>query len=515
MATRKKPVSKMTRGERACAFIQEFCRVPEGALVGQPLILAPFQKRFILAIYDSKVGTRRAFLSIARKNGKTGLIAAILLVHLVGPEAKLNSQIVSGARSREQAGQVFNYASKMVTLNPELGKLVKIIPSGKRLIGINRNVEYRALAAEGSTAMGLSPVLAIMDELGQIRGQQDDFVDAITTSQGAHDAPLLIGISTMAPTDADLFSIWLDDAIKSKDPRIVCHVYDAPKDADLLSRKAWKAANPGLGLFRSLEDIREQAEAAYRMPSNEATFRNLCLNQRVEVTSPFVTRKVWQENGAIPALLEGLDVYGGLDLSSVSDLTALVLVSEYGDVHSTFWLPAVGLAEKSKKDRVPYDMWAKMGYLETTPGRAIEYEFVAEHLRGVFDRCNVKAIAFDRYNMRFLRPWLEKVGFSDDELDRFREFGQGFVSMSPALRELESRLLMKKLKHGNQPVLTMCANNATVLTDPAGNRKFIKGKATGRIDGMVSLAMAVGVMPAAETVETSFWETTTDEKIPS
>jgi phage terminase large subunit-like protein len=242
------------------------------------------------------------------------------------------------------------------------------------------------------------------------------------------------------------------------------------------------------------EEVRRQASDAKRMPSREASFRNLILNQRVEARNPFVSRAIWAENGATPAPIEGCEVYGGLDLSSVHDLTALVLATPDGDVHPTFWLPGDGLAEKSRLDRVPYDLWARQGFLETTPGRAIEYEFIAEYLRGVFDRCNVVAMAFDRYNMRFLKPWLVRAGFSDEELARFVEFGQGFVSMSPAIRQLESMLLAKKISHGNHPVLTMCAANATVTMDPAENRKFVKGKTTGRIDGMVALAMAVGAM---------------------
>ena len=197
----------MTRAEKVIAFCERYLKVPEGALVGQPLNLADFQKEFIREIYDNPQGTRRAYLAIARKNGKTGLIAALLLAHLVGPEAKPNTQIVSGARSRDQAALVFALADKMVQLSPELREIVKVVPSSKRLIGLPRNVEYKAIAAEGRTAHGLSPVLAILDEVGQVQGPQDDFVDAITTSQGAHEAPLLIAISTQAPTDADLFSV--------------------------------------------------------------------------------------------------------------------------------------------------------------------------------------------------------------------------------------------------------------------------------------------------------------------
>lgn len=487
----------MTRGERVIAFIEAFGKVPEGAHVGKPIALADFQKKFILDIYDNPAGTRRAYLGIARKNGKSALIAGILLAHICGPEAVQNSQIVSGAMSREQAALIFKLAAKMIRLNPALEKVTRIVPSGKMIVGLARNVEYKALAAEGSTAHGLSPVLAILDEVGQIRGPTSEFVDAITTSQGAHASPLLIAISTQAPTDNDLFSIWLDDAATSKDPRIVSHLYTAPTECDLLDPEGWKAANPALDLFRSLDDLKELAEQAKRMPSQESTFRNLILNQRVEARAPFVSRSVWEGCAGEPApLVRGMPVYFGLDLSAVGDLTALVGVSPVNGVYQvypTFWLPSEGLVDRSKRDRVPYDLWAKGGFIKTTPGASIEYEFIAAYLRELFNTCDVKAVAFDRYNMRFLRPWLEKMAFNPEELERFKDFGQGYVSMSPALRELESALLNQKLRHGNNPVLTMCAQNATIQQDAAENRKFVKAKSSGRIDGMVALAMAVSV----------------------
>jgi phage terminase large subunit-like protein len=324
-------------------------------------------------------------------------------------------------------------------------------------------------------------------------------------------SPFSIIISTQAATDSDLLSVLIDDALTGADPRVKIELCTADMDLDPFSEEAIRQANPHFDDFMNKEEVFRQAADAKRMPSLEAGYRNLILNQRVEAKNPLVSRSVWQENGAAPDEMEGVSVYGGLDLSSVSDLTALVLVTDSGDVHPTFWLPEYGLAEKSRNDRVTYDIWAREGYLQTTPGRAIEYEWVAEYLRGVFDRCNVRAIAFDRYNMKHLRPWLERVGFTEEELERFIEFGQGFVSMSPAIRELEARLLANKLKHGMHPVLTMCAANATVMSDPAGNRKFIKSKATGRIDGMVALARAVGVMPNAVNQERSFWETSNEE----
>jgi phage terminase large subunit-like protein len=322
----------------------------------------------------------------------------------------------------------------------------------------------------------------------------------LETASAAQEEPLSIIISTQAPTDADLLSVLIDDALTGTDPRTKAELYVADLELDPFGEEAIRAANPHFDLFMNKEEVRRQASDAQRMPSREAAYRNLILNQRVEARNPFISRAVWEENGERQVgSLKGAKVYGGLDLASVSDLCALELIAEYGskwDVFSTFWLPENGLAEKSRADRVPYDLWARDGKLLTTPGSSVEYEFIAEHLRGVFDSCDVQGIAFDRYNMKHLKPWLERAGFTEDELLKFVEFGQGFVSMSPAIRELESMILARKFRTGNHPVLNMCMNNATVAMDPAGNRKFVKGKASGRIDGAVSLAMAVGVLPA-------------------
>lgn len=486
----------MTRGEKVIAFIERYCLIPSGEHVGKPIVLERFQKRFLLEVYDNPFGTRRAYLSIARKNGKTALIAAIVLAHVAGPEARLNAQLVSGAQSRDQAGIVFDLASKMVALSEKLSRLIRIVPSGKRLIGLARNVEYRALSAEGKTAHGLSPVLAILDEVGQVRGPKDDFISAITTSQGAYENPLLIAISTQAPTDADMFSIWLDAQEAAPDPRVVSHVYAAPKDCDLNDRQAWAAANPALGKFRSLADIEQQARLADQMPSNESEFRNLGLNQRVEAVDPFVSRAVWEANSAPAGDMTGKKVHLGLDLASVHDLAALLIVAEDGGVEPHFWLPEHGLAEKSKKDHVPYDLWAKQKLLHTTPGKAIEFEHIAEFMRGVFDRCDVQKVGFDRALMKFLTPWLKKAGFTDDELAKFIEFGQGTLSMTPALREMEVGLLNGRYRHGNHPILNMCCANVRVVGE-SGARKFDKSKVRGRIDGMTAFANAVGVTPAA------------------
>ncbi|WP_232467795.1 terminase large subunit [Bordetella genomosp. 9] len=483
----------MSRGERNIAWIESHCRIPEGRFVGKPVKLSAAQKRWLRAIYDTP--TRTFILSMARKNAKTATAGFLLLLHLCGPEARPNSQLYSAAQSREQAAILFALAAKVVRMSPDLSQYVVIRDTAKQLFCPELGTLYRALSAEASTAYGLSPVFTVHDELGQVKGPRSELYEALETASAAQESPLSIIISTQAPTDADLLSLLIDDALTGADPRTKVVLHTAPLDADPFDEDTIRLANPHYDEFMNREEVRRQAADAKRMPSREAAYRNLILNQRVEASNPFISRTVWEENGEEPESLEGKAVYGGLDLSSVSDLTALVLVSDDGDVHPTFWLPGEGLAEKARNDRVPYDVWADDELLQTTPGRAIEYEYIAHYLREVFDRYDIRALAFDRYNMRFLKPWLERAGFTEEELEKFVEFGQGFVSMSPAIRELEARLLAKKLKHGKHPVLTMCAANAVAVSDPAGNRKFTKSKASGRIDGMVALAMAVGVMP--------------------
>jgi phage terminase large subunit-like protein len=202
--------------------------------------------------------------------------------------------------------------------------------------------------------------------------------------------------------------------------------------------------------------------------------------------------------------LEACDeVYGGLDLSAVRDLTALVLIGKHDGVwhaQPIFWIPADDILERVYNDRVPYDVWLREGFIRPSPGKSVDYDFVVTELLELFQRYKIKKIAFDRWNFGHFSGALGRGGMSADVIEeKFSEFGQGYRSMSPALRQLEGMLLDKKIAHGNHPVLTMCANNATVMMDPAGNRKLVKSKYYGRIDGMVALAMAIGVLPQEAT----------------
>jgi phage terminase large subunit-like protein len=402
----------------------------------------------------------------------------------------------SSATAREQAAIVFDKAAKMVRMSPTLKPFVQVRDTAKELLCPDLGTRYRALSADATTAYGLNPALNIHDELGQVKGPRSSLYEALETSTGAQDEPLSIIISTQAPTDADLLSVLIDDAAKERDPRTVLRMNAAPSEMDPFSKEAIRAANPAFDVFMNKREVLAMAEDARQMPSKQAEFENLILNRRVEVNNPFISKVVWKAcGGQVIDSFKGLPVWGGLDLSECNDLTAFVAVSPVDGVwhvKPTFWLPGEGLRERARLDRVPYDIWARDGKLVAIEGaRSVEYEYVARFLRDFVDGNDVRKIAFDRWGFRHLRPWLLKEGFSETELEGlFEEFGQGFQSMSPALRTLESDLLNRKVAHGDHPVLGMCAANAVVQRDPAGGRKLNKAKSRGRIDGMISLTMA-------------------------
>src|SRR5262252_1884599 len=348
-------------------------------------------------------GTRRAIVSMGRKNAKTTLAACLLLAHLCGPPAKSkpNSQLYSAAQSRDQAGIIFSLAAKMVRMNPALARIVTIQETAKSLVCTELGTRYRALSADATTAYGLSPQLVIHDELGQVRGPRSPLYEALETATGAQADPLSIIISTQAPTDADLLSVLIDDAQAGHDPHTVVKLYTAPADLDPFAEATIALANPALGTFLNTQEVLAMARNASRMPAREAEYRNLILNQRVEPTHMFISPGVWKACGGPVGSLAGLTVYGGLDLSEVADLTCLVLIGWRDGkwhVEPTFWLPAEGWSEKATADRLPYDLWRAQGYLQATPGRTVSYEFVANHLRQVFKRYNVQKLAFDRWN---------------------------------------------------------------------------------------------------------------------
>lgn len=497
MSAAPKLVAAMTRGERVCAFIENYCTVPEGDLVGKLMHLEPFQRAWILAVYDNPHGTRLAILSVGKKNGKTPLIAAIVLAHLAGPEARTNSQIVSGAMSQQQASTVFKYAWKMVQQSPKLQALVRVRPSLKTLQGLAANVEYRAISRQKKTAHGIAPVLAILDELGQVRGGQDDFVEAIETALGAYEGSMLVVISTQAASDRDLLSTWIDDHARNQSPTTVCHVHSAQSiDCDVMDVAAWREANPALGIFRSMKDMTSLAEKASRMPSFEGSFRNLNLNQRVAQEKLAFAPTVWR-NGSDDVdrriFTDGRPVHLGVDLAQRTDLCAVVAAAcdDAGNVQLLpfCYTPLTGLEERTQRDRAPYDVWVRQEYLRAVPGSCVDYDWLCTDLGLELEGMNIASLQFDRWRIDVLRAAAQRTGFFA-MVPLWVDVGQGYRDFSPRLEAFESALLGWRVRHGGHPLLTMGAANAIAATDPTGARKLDKSMSTQRIDPLVAAIMA-------------------------
>ncbi|MBQ0708715.1 MULTISPECIES: terminase TerL endonuclease subunit [unclassified Ochrobactrum] len=494
----------LTRAGRVIAFLEDL-PITAGKLAGTKMQLRPWQRDFIEDVYaedgEGHRPVRTAVLSMARKNGKTQLAAGLALCHLMGPEAEPRGEVYSAALTRDQAAKLFQEMVAILQAHPELDDRANIIRFNKQievLFGDGAGSIYAALSADAGSKMGLSPSFVVYDELGSAPNR--DLFDALDTATGARDNPLMVCISTQAAADHHVFSELIDYGQKVQagdieDPSFHLTLYAAPQDADPWSREAWLAANPALGDFRSLDDVQRQAAQARLVPSKESAFRNLILNQRVSAVSRFIHKAEWDRCREVPDLkaLEGRECYGGLDLSGSRDLTAFVLAfpsdDRSFDVLCQFFMPEANIVERSNEDRVPYDLWARQGFITLIPGSTIDPSFVAQYIMQATQKYAVQAVAYDRWRIEDLKRELGLFG-GDVPLE---PFGQGFKDMSPAVDTLERHVAEKLLRHGSNPVLNMCAANGVVTRDPAGSRKLDKSKATGRIDGLVALAMALQI----------------------
>jgi phage terminase large subunit-like protein len=474
--------------------IQEFAhglRVPEGTLVGQPLLLMPMQTRFVVDTFRG--GVRRAILSVARRNAKTATVAIIVLAALIGPLVIENAVIVSAARSRKQASVVFDYCRKMIRASG-LSPYFKIKNAAKEIHCPMYGTTYQAMSAEAKTGVGFGVRICIHDELGRVEGPVDALFDALSTALGSYSDSLEIIISTQAPTDSDLLSVLIDDAIAANDDSTVVHLYTAPTDCELDDREAWAAANPAIAAgVRDLADVERLAREAKRLPSREASFRNFILNQRVRATEHYIPPALWDACAGLVShevFLRG-PCFGGLDLSSKNDLTALAMVAadRNGVWHSRLWAwtPDETLDERARTDRTDYRLWVKQGFLETVPGSVIDYEWIAHRLGEIAEEYPFAAIQFDRWKIDQLTLQLDKQGI---ELPLVPH-GQGYKDFSVAVDALEGVVLNRQLRHDGNPLLRWAMANVAIARDHAGNRKFDKRMKWRRIDPAVALAMAM------------------------
>lgn len=487
----------MTVGEKVCYFCEEYLVVPEGPMVGQPLRLVPFQVAFILCVFDNPHLTRKAILSIGRRSGKTFCIAVVMLAFTVGPVARINTLVCSAALSRDQAAICFRLMYLMLMASPKLEGLWKAVPSAKKIFGLRKNVEYNALSADAKKGHGRLIAVLLLDEAGQISEPENDYIAMLRSSQGNFDDAMMFIVSTQAPSDQSFLSLEIDSAIREQNKKTVCHLYAVDRDADIKDSQQWYYAQPSLGVYRSLVDMQEQVNDALKLPAKMPGVMNLLLNMRVSLETLAISPQVWKENALQPdyAVFQNAPLVScGLDLSMVNDLTCAVITAmdAMGDIHAITYAfcPLDGIKERSQRDKVPYEDWARQGILYAPPGPTLNYDLICQYLqkemlaRGI----TINEVHFDRWRIDVFKAAAQRQGFATGA--EFKECGQGFVSMGPRIDALETALLERRIRHGLNPVLTLGASHCIVETDNAGNRRFTKKKSTQKIDGIISLLMS-------------------------
>ena len=488
----------------------ELLTVTSGRLAGERMRVLPHIEAAIRGTLAP--GVRTACISWPRKQSKTcGYASVLALAALVGPLAVRRGQVATASASRDQAGLVFDEVAAFLRAEPELYPLVNISESRKTITSLTNGSTFKALSADATTAHGLGLDLYIMDEAAQ---QRDSALwDVLFTSQSARKNPRAIAVGTRSQDPNHFFSKMLDygqriNEGEFRDDSFFCHELSASEDAGWLDENVWRAVNPCIDAgVQDIQSLRELAHQAQRIPSKEAVFRALHLNQAVEADGRAIGSEDWKACGGPVDVesLRGRPCWGGLDLGSTTDLTSLELYfpEDDGAVLSYFWVPDENMAERERGDRVPYATWARDRLIEPTPGRAIDKRFVAHRLAEVAGTFDVKGIAYDRWRIADLEVLLANEGI---ELP-MQPWGQGYASMSPAIDAFEAALLAGKIRHGDHPVLTWNASNLVYTMDPAGNRKCDKAKSRERIDGLVALIMAVGLHAREPVQEPPAWLT--------
>ena len=490
------------KAQRVIRFI-EALKHTKGEFHGKPFELLPWQERIIRDVFgtvrDDDPTQRQytsAYIEIPKKNGKSELGAAIALNMLVNDD-EWKAEVYSCASDRQQAAIVFDVAVDMVKQSPALMKRIKIVPSMKRMVYQPTGSIYQVLSSEVDTKHGLNVSACIFDELHTQPTRA--LYDVMTQGSGdARKQPLWFFLTT-AGTDRNSICWEVHqkalDILKGRkdDPRFYPVLFGLPDEADWTNEQNWYRANPSLDYTISIDKVRDAYRKALETPADENMFRQLRLNQWVKQSVRWMPMDKWDDCGGIvnPYEWEGRVCYAGLDLSSTSDLTTLVLVFPPSDetepytVLPFFWLPEETLQLRVRRDHVMYDKWEKQGYLMTTEGNVVHYGFIEQFICRLGERYNIREIAYDRWNDTMMVQALQDDGFT------MVPFGQGYKDMSPPTKELMRLVLEHKIYHGGHPVLRWNMDNAFVRTDPAGNVKIDKEKSTEKVDGAVALVMAL------------------------
>lgn len=484
----------------AVTFIEQLCHT-KGTWAGKKFKLLDWQEQIIRDLFGTLKpnGYRQfntAYIEIPKKNGKSELAAAVALLLCCG-DGEQRAEIYGCAADRGQATIVFDVAADMVRMCPALNKRCKILTSQKRILFTPTNSFYQVLSAEAYSKHGFNIHGVVFDELHTQPNRK--LFDVMTKGSGDARMQPLYFLITTAGTDTN--SICYETHQKAKDilegrkidPTFYPVIYGAGEDEDWTDPRVWLKSNPSLGETIGMDKVEAACESAKQNPGEENSFRQLRLNQWVKQAVRWMPMDKW-DACALPAneeMLEGRVCYGGLDLSSTTDLTSFCLVFPPEDeddpyyVLPYFWVPEDTLDLRVKRDHVPYDLWHRQGYLETTEGNVVHYGYIEKFIERLGERFNIRDIAFDRWGATQMSQDLENMGFTVVPM------GQGFASMSPPTKELMKLTLEKKIAHGGHPVLRWNMDNIFIRTDPAGNIKADKAKSTEKIDGAIAMIMAL------------------------
>lgn len=473
----------------------------KGTWAGKPFKLLDWQERIIRDLFGivKNNGYRQfntAYIEIPKKMGKSELAAAVALLLCCG-DGEERAEVYGCAADRQQATIVFDVAADMVRMCPALNRRVKILASQKRIVYLPTNSFYQVLSAEAYSKHGFNIHGVVFDELHTQPNRK--LFDVMTKGSGDARMQPLYFLITTAGTDTN--SICYETHQKAKDilegrkvdPTFYPVIYGAEETDDWTSPEVWKKANPSLGVTVGMDKVQAACESAKQNPAEENAFRQLRLNQWVKQSVRWMPMEKWdlcsfkidEEN------LIGRVCYGGLDLSSTTDMTAFVLVFPPKDEEDKFvilpffWIPEDTLELRVRRDHVPYDIWQKQGFIQTTEGNVVHYGYIENFIEQLGEKFNIREIAFDRWGAVQMVQNLEGMGYT------VVPFGQGFKDMSPPTKELMKLTLEQKIAHGGHPVLRWNMDNIFIRRDPAGNIKADKEKSTEKIDGAIATIMAL------------------------
>ncbi|MCC7424456.1 MAG: terminase large subunit [Planctomycetaceae bacterium] len=486
----------LAAAERVRTFFTKFLRHSKGEWAGRPFELLPWQWRDIIGPLfgwkrpDGTRRYRRGYIEVPKKNGKSQMFSGLSLYLLAG-DKEPGAEIYSAAIDRDQASIVYNEAANMVESSPELQSRLQVVRSTKRIVFHHNRSVYRALSADVPAKEGLNAHAVLIDELHAQKSRE--LWDTLRYAGASRRQPLHLAITTagfdrhsICWEQHDYAAKVLDGTID--DPSFFAFMAAASMEDDWTDPEVWRKANPGFGITISAEQFAEDCREAQESPAKENSFRRYRLNQWTEQETRWLSMEKWDACGTPLDDLDGKECFGGLDLSSTTDISAFVLVFPVDDGYDVlpfFWVPEEGARVRERKDRVPYSQWIRAGLIEATPGEVVDYDVVRKRIEELGKRFQIREIAIDRWNATQLATQLESDGFE------MVAFGQGYASMSAPTKRLEELILCRKISHAAHPVLRWMAGNVAIEKDAADNWKPSKNRSRERIDGIVALIMAL------------------------